>query len=168
MVGLVLVTVLLGGEPVAASRPARIIDNFVVVPLDPFIRRIAQSIEVDPAQGTIVVERQTNSIVLRLMRDAVRMPEGTIYVRLAQVVRGLGGSVTFDGVRKVAAVEMPQAPPIVTPTPFDPSNPSVTPRRVFTPEPTVTPRPTLTGIPQPRRTPVPVVPSFPLPGAPPQ
>lgn len=156
-----VVTVLLGGVPVAASRPARIIDGFVVVPIDPFVRRVAQIVRIDTVEGTIVMERNSAVVERRLGKDAVAVPDGTIYVRLAPVVRGLGGSVTFDAVRKVAAVEMPEGGPVVTPTPFDPLNPTVPPRRIFTPEPTVTPRPTLSGIPQPRRTPVPAVPSFP-------
>ena len=156
-----VVTVLLGGLPVPASRPARIIDGFVVVPIDPFIRRLARIVRINASDGTIVMERNGAVVERRLGRDAISTPDGTIYVRLAPVVRGLGGSVVFDAVRKVAAVEMPEPGTVVTPTPFDPLNPTVPPRRIFTPEPTVTPRPTLSGIPQPRRTPVPVVPSFP-------
>ena len=162
MIGLMVVTVLLGGIPILASRPARVVDGFVVVPLDPFVRCVAQLVQVDREEGTIVVARDATSVVVRLRDDATDTPDGTIYVRLAPIVRGLGGTVTFDAVRKVAAVEMPQPRPVTSPTPFDPSNPTVTPRRVFTPEPTVTPRPTTSGVPQPRRTPVSVVPSFPL------
>lgn len=156
-----VVTVLVGGLPVPASRPARIIDGFVVVPLDPFVRRLAQTVRIDTGQGTIVMQRNNAVVERRLGKDAFTVPDGTIYVRLAPVVRGLGGSVSFDAVRKVAAVEMPEPGPVVTPTPFDPLNPTVPPRRIFTPEPSVTPRPTLSGIPQPRRTPVSAVPSFP-------
>ena len=161
MIALLVVTVLLGGAPISATRPARIVDGYVVVPLDPFVQRVAQFVQVDRDAGKIVVERDARSLVLHVGPEAIASADGTVYVRLAPVVRGLGGTVTFDAVRKVAAIEMPQMRPLVTPTPFDPTNPSVAPRRIFTPEPTVTPRPTLSGIPQPRRTPVPAVPSFP-------
>lgn len=161
VIALLVVTVLLGGAPVSASRPARIVDGYVMVPLDPFVRRVAQLVRIDREAGTVVVERDARSLVLRLGPEAIATDDGTVYVRLAPVVRGLGGTVTFDAVRKVAAIEMPEARPLVTPTPFDPNDPSVAPRRIFTPEPTVTPRPTTSGIPQPRRTPVPVSPSYP-------
>jgi len=88
-------------------------------------------------------------------------PDGTIYVRLGTVVRDLGGSASFDAVRKVVTIEMPAPSPVTTATPFNPANPSVAPTMVFTPQPVPMPRPTPSGIPQPRRTPVPVVPSYP-------
>ena len=155
------VTVLLDGVPIAASRPARVIAGAVTVPLDPFVRRVAQLVRVDRSARSVFVQRDGNSVVLRFGDDATLEADGTIYVRLAPVVRGLGGTVTFDAQRKVAAVAMPQPLPVVTPTPFDPALPTVEPRRIFTAEPTVTPRPTLSGIPQPRRTPVPAIPSYP-------
>ncbi|MBV8602254.1 MAG: hypothetical protein JO359_11885 [Candidatus Eremiobacteraeota bacterium] len=133
----------------------------MTVPLDPFVRRLARLVRVDRGAGSILIAGDRTSIVLRFDAVAERDGDGAIYVRLAPLVRALGGEIAFDGVRKVAAVTMPQALPVTTPTPFDPSDPTVTPRRIFTPEPTVTPRPTLSGIPQPRRTPVPAVPSHP-------
>jgi len=161
VIGLVVVTVLLCGVPVPASRPARVQAAVVVVPIDPFVLRIAREVTIDPPGGWAVIRRGAREVRVRLAAGAGGDGE-TAYVPLATVVRGLGGSIVFDAVRKVAAIEMPGPGPIVTPTPYDPSNPTVPPRSIFTPEPTVTPRPTLSGIPQPRRTPLEVVPSFPL------
>jgi hypothetical protein len=156
------VSVVLGGVLVPASRPAWVDSRgFVFAPVDPIVRRIAQLVRVDRTRDEVVVQRDGRSVVMRFGPEAVVEPDGTIYLRLGPVVRGLGGRLSFDAVRKVVAIEMPAPGPVTTPTPFQPTNPTVAPTTVFTPQPIVTPRPSPSGIPQPRRTPVPVVPSFP-------
>lgn len=163
MIAFIVVTVVLGGVPIPASQPAWLsADGIVFAPLDPFVRRIARSIEIDAQDGDIAIDRWGRKIVIHVGKDAIVEPDGTIYVRLARVVRGLGGSISFDAVRKVVEIEMPGPQPVSTPTPFNSLNPTVTPTTIFTPQPTVTPRPTISGVPRPRRTPVPAVPSFPL------
>lgn len=159
-----VVTVLLGGVPIPTSRPAWLdARGFVFTPLDPIVVRLAQVVEIDREEGHVTLRRDDKSVVVRFGPDAIAEPDGTIYVRLGPVVRGLGGTATFDAVRKVVTIEMPQAQAVSTPTPFQPANPTVAPTTIFTPQPTVTPRPTPSGAPQPRRTPVPVVPSYPSP-----
>lgn len=162
MASIVTVTVVLAGTLLPASRPAWVDSRgFVFAPLDPIVTRLAQAVQVDRRQDDIVIQRGDRTVVLRIGADTIAQPDGTVYVRLGPVVRALGGSVTFDASRKVVTIEMPQAEPVATPTPFQPSNPTVAPTTVFTPQPTVTPRPTPSGVPQPRRTPVPAVPSYP-------
>ncbi len=130
-------------------------------PIDPIVRTVAQSVQIDPQDHAVTVERDGKRAVVRSPDDVIAEPDGTVYVRLGTVVRDLGGSVSFDRVRKVVTIEMPGPSPLATPTPFNPANPSVAPTMIFTPQPVTTPRPAPSGIPQPRRTPVPVVPSYP-------
>lgn len=161
MIGFIVVTVVLGGIPIPASQPAWVSsDGFVFAPLDPIVRKVAQRVEFD-ARGAITLERDGRRIVVRPPEEAVREADGTVYVRLGTVVRELGGSIDFDAVRKVVTIEMPGPLPVTTATPFNPANPSVAPTIVFTPQPTTTPRPVPSGIPQPRRTPISVIPSYP-------
>ena len=162
MIAFIVVTVVLGGISLPSSQPAWVSrDGFVYAPIDPIVRRIAERVQVDPQGGTVTFERNGRYGVVRPPVDVIAEPDGTIYVRLGTVVRDLGGSASFDAVRKVVTIEMPAPSPVTTATPFNPANPSVAPTMVFTPQPVPTPRPTPSGIPQPRRTPVPVVPSYP-------
>lgn len=150
-------TVLLHGVPVAAAHPAYLnADDVVLAPLVPVVSDVAETIDVDGS--AIRIRRGPLGIVLLIGRDAYRS-QGTVYVPLARVVRALGGSVSYDPVRKVAAVDMPEPQVVSTPTPFDAGAPTTSPTAVFTAQPTVTPRPTPSGIPRPRRTPIPVTPS---------
>ena len=162
MIAFIVVTVVLGGIPLPSSQPAWISpEGFVYAPIDPIVRTVAQSVQVDPQDLAVTVERNGKRAVVRSPGDVIVEADGTVYVRLGTVVRDLGGSVSFDRVRKVVTIEMPGPSPIATQTPFNPANPSVAPTSVFTPQAVTTPRPTPSGIPQPRRTPVPVIPSYP-------
>jgi hypothetical protein len=162
VIAFIVVTVVLGGISLASSQPAWISpEGFVYAPIDPIVRKVAQSVQVDPRDLAVTVEGNGKRAVVRSPNDVIAEADGTVYVRLGTVVRDLGGSVSFDRVRKVVTIEMPGPIPVATPTPFNPANPSVAPTMVFTPQPVTTLRPTPSGIPQPRRTPVPVVPSFP-------
>jgi hypothetical protein len=158
----IVVTVLLAGAAIPSSRPAWVsAEGYVYAPVDPIVRTIAQTVELAGDDSTITIAREGKQSVLRAPQNLIVESDGTIYVKLGPVVRELGGSISFDAVRKVVTIVMPADVPVNTPTPFNPSNPTVAPTMVFTPQPTVTPRPTPTGIPQPRRTPLPVVPSYP-------
>ena len=162
MIGFIVVTVVLGGIPLPASQPAWVSpEGYVYAPIDPIVRRVAQRVQVDPQDLAVTIERDGKRVVLASRPDVIAESDGTIYVRLGTVVRDLGGSVSFDAVRKVVTIEMPAPLPVATATPFNPANPSVAPTMVFTPQPTTTPRPAPTAIPQPRRTPIPVIPSYP-------
>lgn len=162
MIAFIVVTVVLGGISLPSSQPAWVSpEGFVYAPIDPIVRTLAQSVQIDPQDLAVTIERNGRHALIRSPGDVIVEEDGTIYVRLGTVVRDLGGSVSFDRVRKVVTIQMPGPSPVATPTPFNPANPSVAPTMVFTPQPVPTPRPTISGIPQPRRTPVPVVPSYP-------
>jgi hypothetical protein len=162
VIAFIVVTVVLGGMSLPSSQPAWVSpDGFVYAPIDPIVRRIAERVQIDPRDLAITFEGNGKRVVVRTPLDVIAEADGTIYVRLGTVVRDLGGSASFDAVRKVVTVEMPGPSPVATATPFNSANPSVAPTMVFTPQPLTTPRASPTGIPQPRRTPVPVVPSFP-------
>lgn len=162
MIAFIVVTVVLGGISLPASQPAWLSpEGFVYAPIDPIVRTVAQSVQVDPRDLAVTFEYNGKHVVLRSPGDVIADADGTIYVRLGTVVRDLGGSINFDRVRKVVTIEMPGPSPVATPTPFNPANPSVAPTMVFTPQPVTTPRPVVSGVPQPRRTPVPVIPSYP-------
>lgn len=150
MIGAVLVTVLLNGVAVPSSRPAELIDGSVMVPVNPFVRRIAQRTIYDPLNGTIAISAASGSTTV-----AITGEPDEAYVPLARIVRALGGVVSYDGRTRVAAVLLAADPPLASAPPYDPSQPTVAPRRLFTPEPTAAPRPVLTGVPKPRRTPIP-------------
>ncbi|MGA3038738.1 MAG: hypothetical protein ABSE64_14800 [Vulcanimicrobiaceae bacterium] len=162
MIALIVVTIVLGGIALPSSQPAWVSpDGFVYAPIDPIVRSIAQSVQVDPRDLAVTIEGNGKRAVLASPVDVVAQADGTIYVRLGTAVRDLGGSASFDSVRKVVTIEMPGPSPVISPTPFNPANPTVAPTMVFTPQPTTTPRSTPSGVPQPRRTPVLVAPSFP-------
>lgn len=157
MIGLIVVTVLLQGVPLVAAHPAYLnSEDVVVAPLVPIVRDVARTIDVEG--DAIRIRRGLRSVTLVIGRDA-RESGGILYVPLARVVRALGGSVSYDPVRRVLAIEMPQSAVLSTPTPFDALAPTVQPTAVFTPAPSFTPKPTPSGIPRPRRTPIPVTPS---------
>lgn len=162
MIAIIVVTIVFQGFPVAALQPAYVKDGAVFAPLQSVATAIAQSASVDD-RGNVVVTRGDRTARLRIGRDAYELADGTTYVRLARVVQPLGGSVTYDPVRRVAAIVMPPPAALSTPVPYVQTAPTVAPTAVFTAQPTVTPRPTPSGTPRPRRTPVPVVPSYPAP-----
>lgn len=164
MISIIVVTVVFHGLPIAALHPAYVKDGTVFAPLQPIVEKIARSTSVD-AGGDVTVTRGNRTARLRIGRGAYELNDGTVYVPLARVVRVLGGSVDYDPVRRVAAILMPEAGALSTPSPYDRAAPTVAPTAVFTPQPTVAPRATPSGTARPRRTPVPVVPSYPAPAA---
>lgn len=164
MIAIIVVTVVFQGLPIAALHPAYLREGTVFAPLQPVVTTVARSTSVD-ARGDVVVTRGERTARLHIGRDAYELDDGTIYVPLARIVRDLGGSVDYDPVRRVVAIVMPQTGALSTPAPYDRTAPTVAPTAVFTVQPTVAPRAMPSGTPRPRRTPVPVVPSYPAPGA---
>lgn len=80
-------------------------------------------------------------------------------VLLAPLARCLGARVWWDPRARTLALSFPRAAPLPTPTP-----PTGTPGPVptllpATPPPTASPRPILSGVPMPRRTAIPALPS---------
>jgi len=157
------VTVVLNGTILPSFAPARLDAGRVVAPLETIVADLAGSASYLPGARTIALERDGR----RIVAGVVFVRDGTPYVLLAPLVRELGGSVHFDTRTKTFAIALGTDRTLRTPEPFDPRAPQVSPTALFTPEPPrPTPRAVATGVPQPRRTAIPAVPSLPLePGA---
>ena len=160
------VNVVLDGRLVLGSTGADLVGGTVAVPLDPYIRGLADRIVVDPVRGTITLARSNASLDLRLGERAARtengvltlpiapyVRDGTTYIPLAAVARALGDVVSYDARARVVSIVSPAPAPVATMTPYVVQSPLANPVATFTPQPPPpTPRPTVSGIPQPRRT----------------
>ena len=169
-----VVTVLLDGRPIDASVPAVLFRGTIVAPLDPFVRRLANRIEFDPATGVIRIARDGSTAELAIGARTLRgdsklealpiapfLRDGQPQIPLAAVARALGATVSYDARSRTVEIIGPPAAELESPEPvFVPVGP---PRATFTPQPVSTPRPVVTGIPQARRTPVWEQPSQPVP-----
>jgi hypothetical protein len=160
------VVVVFDGMQIAASQPATLQTGTVVVPLDPYLRKLSGRIAIDPASGAITIFRDDESVAValgnrtaRVGGRAVQLPiapylrDGDPIIPLAAVARGLGLTVSYDGRARVVTIASTETPPLATMSPFVPQPgavPFASPRIDTTP----TPRPTVTGIPRPRRTPI--------------
>jgi hypothetical protein len=174
MIAAVLVSVLVDGKLIASSRSADLTEGVVRAPLDPFVRRIADRITSEGRFITLVRGSQTVSVVVgsrRLLADGARselpfapfLRRGEPVVPLAAVARALGAEVRYDGTTHTLVVRtVPGIPgPLVTMTPFTGWTAPPGPLPTFAPTSVPTPRPTVTGVPQPRRTPILVDPEHP-------
>jgi hypothetical protein len=158
MVLALTVTVVLNGMIVPSFAPAQLAAGRVVAPLQTILTDLAGSVSYEPGAPTLSLVRDGRRIVAAV----VFVHDGTPYALLGPIVRDLGGSVQFDARTKTLAIELPADHTLQTPAPFDPSAPHVSPTALFTPEPPrPTPRAVATGVPQPRRTAIPAVPSMP-------
>jgi hypothetical protein len=153
------VTIVVNGTIAASSAPARIRAGRVVAPLTPIVVRLVARAAYDPGTATVRIERGGTRMVVPVAFVENDMP----YVALGPVVRGIGGSAVFDSPTKTLTVLLGPAQTIATPPPFDPALPRVAPTTVFTPSPPpATPRSTESGVPRPRRTAIPALPSQPV------
>jgi hypothetical protein len=170
----VAVEVVVDGHAVAASQPAVLVAGTVVAPVDPYLRRIATTIVVDPDRGTIAFARGDASGVVRLGHSAARMGsvpvalpiapflrDGQPVIPLAALARALGAAVTFDARSKTLSVVLPNPKPIATLPPYVPI-PGAPPPSPFRVDTRASPHPAATWTPQPRRTPISTAPSEPL------
>jgi hypothetical protein len=156
------VTIVLNGSIVASVASARIGAGRVVAPLSPIVVRLASSVSYDPATATVTIQRNDRRIVV----PAAFVEDDMPFVELGPIVQRLGGSATFDTRTKTLAINMRAADPIATPAPFDRTLPQPVPTSIFTPAAgPSTPRAIETGVPRPRRTAIPAVPSQPIPPA---
>ncbi len=166
VIGAILVTILVDGALVEGSTSAQLRDNVVVAPVSPYLRSLADRIQIDDERGSIVVERGGRSVSLAigspLLRDgsltttlpvAPYLGAGEALIPLAAVARALGVSVVFDPASKTLSIASVPVP-LATLTPDVSYTPPAQPLATFTPNPTPAPRVTVTGIPQPRRTPI--------------
>jgi hypothetical protein len=154
----VTVTVVLNGTILPSFAPAQLAGGRVVAPLQSIVADLTGSAAYAPGARTIALVRDGRRIVAAVL--FVR--DGTPYVALGPLVRELGGTSQFDARTKTLAVALPSDRTLQTPAPFDSAAPRVSPTALFTPEPPrPTPRAVATGVPQPRRTAIPAVPSWP-------
>ena len=153
-----MVTVVLNGTIVPSFAPAQLDAGRVVAPLQSVVSDLATCTSYVPGARTIELVRSGR----RIVADVVFVADGTPYVALGALVRKLGGSVQFDTRSKTIAIELAPERVLETPAPFDPRAPQASPTAIFTSEPPrPTPRAVATGVPQPRRTAIPAVPSWP-------
>jgi hypothetical protein len=143
------VTVVLDGRIVRAAESARLVRGSVVGPIEPFGRALAQRISVDPAAGTITLECRDRIWTIALPPEGERGEIG-----LAAAARALGDRVRYDGAARTLFIASPVPQPLATMTPFAGYSPPPGVLPTFAPYERPTPRPTVSGIPQPRRTPI--------------
>jgi hypothetical protein len=168
ILGAIVVSVLLDGRLIEGAQSAVLVRGTVVAPVDPYLRNVAQRIDDQTAHGgPICFVRGSHQVCVtpgtRSARfdDGVRtLPlapyhrEGRLIIPLAAIMRALGESVAYDASYQTVSIVSPAAPSIATMTPYAPPSWRPSPGPTFAlPVPT-TPQPTVSGIPQPRRTPI--------------
>jgi hypothetical protein len=146
--------VLVDGRPLAAYVHAYLAGGRVFAPVIPLLAQLADRVWFDG--DVLVVERAGRRVRVRVAPAFPDQLDGT-YVPAGPVLRALGDAVRYDAGSRSLEVRTP-ARVVASPTPFNPTMPSVAPSVVFTPQPAVTPRPAVSGSPLPRRTPLPAVP----------
>ena len=151
LLAMAAVNVVLDGRLLVGSRPAMLNGGVILAPLDPFVRRFADRIDVDITRSIVRIARRERSITVPI---APYVREEQIVIPLALVVRALGATAYYEGWRTTLSIVSPPGDQIATPTPYATLLPLPAPRVTFTPPPVPTPLPTVTGIPQPRRTPI--------------
>jgi hypothetical protein len=151
--------VLIDGRPLVGYTRAYLAGGRVFAPVAPLLTGLADRLWMEG--DTLVVERGDRRIRIRLM-PAPGGPLDATYVAAGPVLRALGASVHYEAKERRLVVAISTRGVITSPTPFDPSVPSVAPTTVFTPAPPSTPRPVWTGPPYPRRTALPFPPPLTL------
>lgn len=173
LIAAVAVTVLIDGRPVEGSGPAELVRGTITAPLEPYLNRLAALVEIGADRKTVRLVRGGATVVLtigerlarvgpglRTLPIAPYLRDGQAIIPLAAVARDLGVAVRYDARSGTVALDEPPAPPLVTMTPYAPQPPLRDPAPTFSPTAAETPRPIVTGIPQPRRTPVSVIPAI--------
>ena len=155
-----LATVVVNGSFVPSNPPAALRDARVVGSLS-LVARFAERVDV-AAEGAVTVRRGERVCVARPLAES-----DPPLVAIAPLARCLGGSVGWDNRTKTLLLAFDGPVEVRTLPPYDPNAPRAVPTMVFTPEPAApTPRVIATGSPRPRRTAIPVTPSWPLTPAP--
>jgi hypothetical protein len=142
------VDVVINGVLAPTTTPAQLVAGRVVAPVE-IVTRIARSVVVDARGRSLVAMRADRTCAAAIIADAVV---------LAPLARCLGADIAWDPAARVVAIAfLPEA--LRSHPPFDASAPQVVPTVIFTPEPAPpTPRAVSTGVPRPRRTPIPIGP----------
>ena len=155
-----LVTVVVNGSFVPSNPPAALRDGHVVGSLS-LVARFAERIDVAP-DGAVMARRGERICAARPLAAS-----DPVFVAIAPLARCLGGDVAWEGRTKTLMLAFDGPVEVRTLPPYDPNAPRAVPTTVFTPEPAPpTPRVIATGSPRPRRTAIPVTPSWPLTPAP--
>jgi hypothetical protein len=152
----VLVTVVVNGSFVPSVPEASLRDAHVVGPLD-LVARFAERVDVAP-DGMVTARLGERECAARPL-----VGSDPALVAIAPLARCLGGHAAWDARTKTLLLAFGGPVEIRTLPPYDPNAPRAVPTTVFTPEPAPpTPRVIATGSPRPRRTAIPVTPSWPL------
>lgn len=150
-----LVAVLVDGVFLPSAPPAMLVGGHVIVPVE-LVARFASSVEVRGGNVTARREDATCSARSLTLGDPV-------LVELTPLARCLGAHVTWDGRSKTLSLAFPNAVTIKPLPSYVPLAPQASPSTVFTPQPAPpSPRPIEVGSPRPRRTAIPVAPSWPV------
>jgi hypothetical protein len=149
------VSIVVDGRPLAAYVRAYEFEGRVYAPVSPLLTRLADRVW---SQGNTLVIVRGNARVRVALLHARAGPLDGDFVAVGPVLRALGASVQYEPAVRRLIVRVPSRAVVESPTPFNPSAPSVRPSAVFTPTLSPTPRPVWSGSPLPRRTPLPVPP----------
>lgn len=148
-----LVAVVINGTLVPSGLPATLRGGKVVGPAG-LVARFADRVEL--SDGRLKAMRGERTCVGRVIDADAEL------VELAPLARCLGAQhVVWDTRSRTLALTFDEPSTLRSMPPFDPSSPQVSPTTVFTPEPTQAPRDIDSGMPRPRRTPIPVTPTSP-------
>lgn len=113
---------------------------------------------VDALDGVVTARRGERTCAVRALTS--RAP---VLIELAPLAHCLGAAVAWDGHAKTFAISFAGEVTIRPLPSFDPTAPEVAPTTMFTPEPpSAAPRSADSASPRPRRTAIPVAPSWPL------
>ena len=142
---------MLNGSPLRAYNPPYVLGGRALVPVAPFLTRIADRISY--SGGEMIIVRGNSTV---RVRTGVHDPSAlqSVYVPAAAALRALGARVSYNGSRRELDVETGSRALLQSMQPSAASVPAVAPTTVFTPEPVPTPRPVYSGSPHPRRTPI--------------
>lgn len=150
-----VVLVLVQGAFVPSAPPAMLIGGHVIGPVQ-LAARFAD--RVDVRHGIVTARRGERTCAARGLTTGA-----PLLIELAPLARCLGAAIAWDGRAKTFAISFADATTIRPLPSFDPTAPQVAPTTIFTPEPPPpTPRPIDSASPRPRRTAIPVVPSWPV------
>ena len=145
------VSIIVDGRPLAAYVRAYAFAGRIYAPVSPLLTGLADRVW---SQGDTLLIQRGDVRVRVVLAPTLPGQFGGDFVAVGPVLRALGASVRYDPASRRLIVLVPPRRMVASPTPFNPSAPSVRPSVVFTPAESPTPHPIWTGSPLPRRTPL--------------